>query len=116
MNLPILYIEFVINFLIILTLFINILLAVASVFKTKDYSIELILLGLISFFVLLGFHEFMQLTVTSYKLADTEAPLSDTIISEMFSLMASMLIFGVAIIKNKLQKIKLGSKNNTKIR
>ena len=105
-----LYIEFTINFLVIFALFLNVLLLIAAVFKTKDYSLELVLLGMISFCVLIAFHEFLQLTVTSYKLADTEAAFSDAIISEMFALMASMLIFGVAVTKNRLQKFRLGVK------
>jgi len=104
------YLEFTINFFVIFSLLISIIGLIASVFKTKDYSLEIIFLGMISFCILLGFNEFMQLTITSYRLNGNEIPLSDSIISEMFSLMASMLIFGVAITKNKLQKVRLGRK------
>ena len=106
-----LYIEFTINFFIIFAIFLNILLLTAGVFKTKNYSIELVLLGMISFCVLLGVHEIMGLTVTSYKLADVSAPFNTTIISKIFSLMAATLIFSVGVTKNRLQKFKLGRKD-----
>jgi len=106
----VIYTEFVVNFFIIFALIINILLVIACVFKTKDYSLEVLLLGLISFCVLLAIHEFLQLTVTSYKLASQEAPFGESIITEMFSLMASMLVFSVGVTKNRLEKFGLGMK------
>jgi len=104
------YVEFIINFFILFTILFNVLLLMASVFKTKDYAIELVLLGMISFCVFIGIHQFMGLTLTSYRLAETEPPFADTIISEMFLLMASMLIFGIGVTKKKLQNIELGKK------
>ncbi len=104
------YIEFTINFFIIFALFLNILLLVASVFKTRDYSLELVLLGMISFCILLGVHEGLDLTVSSYRLASNEVPFNEMIISEMFSLMAAILIFSIGITKNRLQNFKLGRK------
>ncbi len=104
------YVEFTISFFVIFSLFINILLLIAAVFKSKLYSIELVLLGMISFCILWGFHEFLQLTVTSYKIAGISSSESSRIISEMFSLMASMLVFGVGVTKNRLQDFRLGYK------
>lgn len=101
------YTQFIINFFVLFTILINILLLIASVFKTKNYSLELVLLGMISFCVFMGIHEFLELTIASYRLAHTQAPYDGTIISDMFALMGSMLILGVAITKKRLQKIKL---------
>jgi hypothetical protein len=104
------YMDFVINFLILIAIFINLLLIIASIFKNKDYSLEVVLLGMASFFVFFGIHEFMQLAITSYRLSDSTTPLGDSIISEMFLLMASMLVFGVGVMKNRLKDFKLGKK------
>jgi len=104
------YIEFIIDFLILFSVFINILLLIAAVFKNKEYSLEFVLLGMISVCVFIGIHEFLQLTLASYRLAETQAPFGDMIISEMFLLMASMLIFSLGVTRNKLQKFKLGRK------
>lgn len=104
------YINFVMNFLILFAIFINMVLFIAAIFKVKEYGLELLLLGMLSFGVLFGIHEFAQLIVTSYQLAGAEAPLGDALISEMFLLMASMLIFGVGVTKNKLKNFGLGRK------
>jgi len=104
------FLEFIIDFLLLFSIFINILLLIACVFKNKEYSLEFVLLAMISFCVFFGVHEFLELTVASYRLANSTMPFGDMIISEMFLLMASMLVFGVGVTRNKLQKFKLGKK------
>jgi len=109
-ELALMYMDFIINFFILFAILINILLLIAAVFKTKDYALELLILGMISFVVFLGIHQFMNLSISSYTLAGQEEPFGESVISEMFLLMASMLIFAIAATKNRLQSFKLGSR------
>lgn len=104
------YVNFIMNFLILFSIFINMVLIIAAIFKVKEYGLELVLLGMLSFGVLFGIHEFAQLIITSYSLSGVQPPIGDSLISEMFLLMASMLIFGVGLTKNRLKKFKLGTK------
>jgi hypothetical protein len=85
------------------------LLTVAAVFKTKNYSIELVLLGMISFSVLLVVSEFGGLITASSQLTETEL-LNNMLIYEMFFLMAATLMFSIGIVKNKLEKVKFSKK------
>ena len=110
MNEILTYVTFIINFLIMFAIFITVILLIAGIFKTKDYSMELVFLGLVSFCIFMALTEFVELTIISYKVAEAMPPTIDTLISDMFILMASMLIFGIAVMKNKLEKMHLGSK------
>ncbi len=101
------YVEFLIDFFVLFSIFINLLLLVTASLKSKkNYSVALVLFTMISFSVLLGFHEFLQIIDTTYKIANENAPFGDSIINEMFSLMAAMLIFSLSITKKRLKNVK----------
>ncbi len=104
------YIEFFIQFFTIFSVFIIVIQLIALTLKIKEYTIELLVLGLLSFCILILFNEFSELTVTGAKLSLEELPEITQIFNKMFALMAAMLIFGVAIVKNRLEKLQVGIK------
>ncbi len=106
----IIYIEFFMQFFSIFAILIITLQLSALALKIKEYIIELLILGLISFCILMLFSEFSELTMISARLSEQEVPEISIIINKMFALMASILVFSIAIIKNKLKKIQLGFK------
>jgi ABC-type transport system involved in multi-copper enzyme maturation permease subunit len=103
------FISFLIQFVAIFLIFTISLLTTAAVFKTKEYSLELVLLGLISFSILMLISEFGGLIFSSSQLTQTEIT-SNMLIYEMFFLMAATLIFSIGVVKNKLEKVKFSHK------
>lgn len=101
------YAEFFMQFFSIFTMLIVALQLSTLVLKIKEYTIELLMLGLLSFCILMLFCEFSGLTITSAKLSEQEIPELSEVISKMFALMASMLVFSIAIVKNKLERMQL---------
>ncbi len=101
------YVEFFLQFFSIFSIFVIIIQLIALVLKTKDYTLELLILGLLSFCILMLFYEFSELTTTSAKLSYQEMPEIASVFNKMFALMASTLIFGVAIVKNRLEHIEI---------
>lgn len=91
-------------------MFVIIIQLIAVLLKVRGYTTELLLLGLVSFCILMLFYEFSELTTTSAKLSFQELPDITMIFNKMFALMASMLIFGVAIVKDRLEKFNINLK------
>ncbi len=98
-----LYIEFFMRFFIIMGFIISLILTIAVFLKVKDkdYLLEIAILGFMIFTVLWIIHQFTEIIYVTSSIIGQ--PIVNMYVSKIFALMASIMIFSAALVKNRLK-------------